>query len=826
MLKTLASLSVLFSLLCGFLALPLTSAAQAGFHGGGSQAINYSSPLGVNAGEFGLTPISTEHAFLNQIHEGGGWYTIESNGSTDAGAEAYLYSNCLDSNGYFIGTQGSCNPSSPSSGNPFTSVSTQVMTGQTYYAGTWVFLWDGDNAATFTFSKDLSGATSCPISGYPNRIISTSSAAGVGLSFLETSPGATGNYAHNFRLVYSPDSTCGAAGTRETSMLNQAGALAPGGLNPDYQSRYQYFKTWRFLNWSSVFITTQSSLWSNRPPINWVFWNENTHSTAQASGSPYYGAPWEAAIYVANTLGCDLWLNINVLLTNDTYLNNLAALVLADLNAPLRVIPEYANEVWNSASPVYGMNDTLAKATFGGATGLGGGTLGNYSMQAAMQAHIGYLFKNVFGSQSSRVRNPIGVQTVLDTGYGSGECCNSINDILFTTPLWTGTGTPLVYTASIDNCTPSCGSGSSGNKLDVTAVTSGTIVVGSPVIISNGNYYGTVTALGASGCTPAGTGGTGCYTISTSQVYASGFVLGGGGPSPGGLAYQYYDEVETAPYWGYDPPPSWTSSGDGGLTQLFTELESGGLQPTGAGACTTAGTSPAYTVSSNVGSCGSSGSVTCPPADQTILPVIFNQASGSNPTLAVDGCATAYPIQNPPGTNTTVSNGQEINVTYMASQSAWVLAPLGETGGGLAYKSTVEQAWITKGNTYSLPVGCYEFGPNYTSNTATFTLLNNAQTDSRMGTAVANALANIKTNGYHNCNYYDGADATAGSNGFWGMITNITQTTSGHPKFQALINFINSNPCWWSGCNGGWLFKRDIDPASNDNSPAFMDKAA
>jgi hypothetical protein len=26
--------------------------------------------------------------------------------------------------------------------------------------------------------------------------------------------------------------------------------------------------------------------------------------------------------------------------------------------------------------------------------------------------------------------------------------------------------------------------------------------------------------------------------------------------------------------------------------------------------------------------------------------------------------------------------------------------------------------------------------------------------------------------------------------------------------------------------SGGWLLKRDLDPAANDNTPAFMDQAA
>ncbi len=35
--------------------------------------------------------------------------------------------------------------------------------------------------------------------------------------------------------------------------------------------------------------------------------------------------------------------------------------------------------------------------------------------------------------------------------------------------------------------------------------------------------------------------------------------------------------------------------------------------------------------------------------------------------------------------------------------------------------------------------------------------------------------------------------------GYWGVLENVLQTNS--PKYDALINFISTTPCWWSGCS-------------------------
>lgn len=88
---------------------------------------------------------------------------------------------------------------------------------------------------------------------------------------------------------------------------------------------------------------------------------------------------------------------------------------------------------------------------------------------------------------------------------------------------------------TIDNCTPSCGSGSNGNILNVTSVTDGTVALSQTVYDANGSF-GTVTitgsagnsaTCGASACT--GNGGTGTYLLSANRLVNSNSLLNSDG---------------------------------------------------------------------------------------------------------------------------------------------------------------------------------------------------------------------------------------------------------------------------------------------------------
>lgn len=768
---------------------------------------NTLSPLGTNFS--GVSPETPQAPFLNAMKTGGGWYTIGSN--TDAGSEAYLYSNCLDANGYpttLTTTTGPCSPASPAGGgSAFTSVSTRVMFEQTFYSGTWVIDFDG--SGTVTVSDDGSLLQSCPITGFPNRQIFTSSAAGAGIGVI-ISATTIGNTVHNIRLTYAPTSTCGNGTTatqdpREVLLEANPSSLPADGetINPDLKTVLAPFKVCRFMDWMvtngpAQGVGSNQGVWANRPPANWVFWDEGTlNNPAQASGTQYQGVPLEVMVQLANEVPCHPWFNMPIGAT-DQYVTNFATLACSLLNSSLIPRVEASNELWNTFFPQYNSLQTIAKTAFGGSTGYGGGTIGAFNAQGMLQAHWGLLWKSACGSRT--VLSVVGAQAST-TPSGDAQ--------LFQTSLWTGTNTPLVYAGTISN-----GSGGSGNQLVVSSVTTGTVAVGSPVYNANtGAYYGVI--IGGSGLN---------WMISTNQNVTTTF-LGGGGLAPGGSAQQYYDRVAIAPYFGYDPPPSWVSSGDGGVSQVFTEMNTGGLIPTGSPVCTTAGTNTAYTVSSNTSSCGSSGSVTCPPADQSILPIKFNATQGTSPTLAVDGCADAYPIEDPPGTAVTgISANEILNVSYMAVDSAWVISPLGYSGGMLTKANSWMAAWSSylSGLSPAIPMVCYESGQTFTANSTTLTMLTNVNNDARMYAAYLAYYGDWKTNGGETCNHYVDV-GTWDDFGFWGALQAVVQSFS--YKYVALRNYIIQNPCGWTNCSKGSFFlDRDLPghPA-NDDRPVGLD---
>lgn len=100
-----------------------------------------------------------------------------------------------------------------------------------------------------------------------------------------------------------------------------------------------------------------------------------------------------------------------------------------------------------------------------------------------------------------------------------------------------------------------------------------------------------------------------------------------------------------------------------------------------SGLLTTAGTSTAFTVTTNQG-------LPSPPTDGQAIAVTFNADNGASPTLAADG-GTAYAIQSSAGTAIspgTVLSGSPYILKFKLASSAWVLHGF-------------------FGNTYNIPLG-------------------------------------------------------------------------------------------------------------------------
>lgn len=203
-------------------------------HANAQTQSNQSSPLGTNLIE--VTYFTAEQPFLNIIKTGSMWA-----GNTTAGTRFDETQNVfqLDVNGYPTSMSGI----GPAAGQTFTEIDTLVLRDISFPAGNYVLLYEGTGTFAFQFDANNSNI----ISSTPGRIvINVPAPTGAGIKIILTSTGAASNYAKNFRLVYSPDSTGSTVGARET-LLN-SGEI----FNPDFISQVAPFKTIRFMKWMNT----------------------------------------------------------------------------------------------------------------------------------------------------------------------------------------------------------------------------------------------------------------------------------------------------------------------------------------------------------------------------------------------------------------------------------------------------------------------------------------------------------------------------------------------------------------------------------------------
>jgi hypothetical protein len=142
------------------------------------------------------------------------------------------------------------------------------------------------------------------------------------------------------------------------------------------------------------------------------------------------------------------------------------------------------------------------------------------------------------------------------------------------------------------------------------------------------------------------------------------------------------------------------------------------------------------------------------------------------------------------------------------------LIPGDYPGGYLKETSDWEAAYAAALKPYNLPIVGYEGGqgfsgifasPRYAAGSWAVDLYIAANRDPRMRAAYITALNAWKLNGGHIAIQYD--DVSAPNQwGEWGALESFGDTTSpltsAPPKWQGLQNFIDGNPCWWSGCAG------------------------
>ena len=428
-------ISAIVLLLCGL------SSALGWTHGHSSGGGMNNSPLGSNLAN--VTVGSNERPFLNMMKEGGGWYTI--NGG-DTGEETTLYANCLDSNNYLILSPATCGSMF---GTTFTHLTAFMNVGTNfspvYPAGNYVLLWDGNSGPnpTTMFQTNMNGqgdtpssTTSCPISGAPNRIIYDFNAPSQQIEMDQTDIGTGGSPPTNIRLVYSPDSTCGAAGTRET-LLNTApacgsiGAQSQGVFDPVFLGHMQPFGVLRFMKWMQIDSGNSITTWAQRANPCWAFWDEGSTRPLTVGNTIDIGVPYEVQIALCNQLNADCWLNTPFNFDNSA-VTSLATLTLSILNSNLRVYEEPGNEWWlfrittSNAGPPAEALGAAAYPCSGNALPTDpcpSPNTGSYatnvllwgSLQFVRQAQI---WKSVWGGSASRVTTILGAQGGFPTGPG------------------------------------------------------------------------------------------------------------------------------------------------------------------------------------------------------------------------------------------------------------------------------------------------------------------------------------------------------------------------------------------------------------------------
>jgi hypothetical protein len=261
-------------------------------------------------------------------------------------------------------------------------------------------------------------------------------ASGLGIARLTTPPtlGSDGLYHGVITVNHSLDPSfpileLDVGGVISSNFISNLHIYMPGyGTNPtqifanSLLQDLQPFSDIRMVEWNNTINSTQVN-WQDRPTQNYF----------TACGPN--GASYEDIIALANESNKDLWITVPALATN-AYVQSLAQLIDQDLNPNLNVYVEYSNETWNTAFNEYGQ--VLAAANSNPLVTQKSNAEYAVAQQTAFQIHdIGAIFKQVFGSQSSRVfpvfagwaaasnYNQVGLQ-FLQTNYGAVS--NSIAD--------------------------------------------------------------------------------------------------------------------------------------------------------------------------------------------------------------------------------------------------------------------------------------------------------------------------------------------------------------------------------------------------------------
>jgi len=485
-----------------------------------------------------------------------------------------------------------------------------------YRTGNYVFLYD-DGGGTETFSFSGTDATVVTGGNQPGRIV-VNVATATGIGFTGISCSSVGSpYVKNFRLIYSPNSTAGAkwdgVSARPAHYGDEEWAHENDGeiFDPVFVSRLSPICGYlRFLDWTGSFGS--QTTWATRPQLS--------HSTWKIGHVPV-----EVMIAAANKFNANFWLNVDAQVDPD-YIEQLATLVLSDLNSNLSAWFEFYNEIWQfnfegqaeflgtqgginfpNSFKVTGTASgtssrvrlTLAKsisASFATGdscvvSGVGGTTEANgtWTINVIDSTHIdlvGTTFANAWTSGGT-------AQVTSGTNYsgftqGFAECLRRtaiVNDVVKN--VWSGSLSRVrtvvnaqnVYPTPLQFCIQSLGTDWGGLYAGFTGSISGTTLTASSITgtIAVGQE---VTGSGVAARTRImeDLGGS-TYRLNISQTVGSTAMTSQWWT---GQLKDYWDVAATAPYWGilWGTPAAWGADADVGAAKIKTEMIDGGLLPT------------------------------------------------------------------------------------------------------------------------------------------------------------------------------------------------------------------------------------------------------
>ncbi len=302
--------------------------------------------LGSNLAE--LQFWSTGYAFLDAFKMSHEWYT-QSTDNWNTGENDQL---SLDSDGWVTSLP---DPNDPDVEYRF--VGTVMLRGINghFPGGQYVVLYDGEGTIEYGYSGNFHSLANLNptdeertlpsekyqlsfagdqidfiFDGVKNELLSTPGRDvlnvtpdndGIYLKITETDPNETGDYIRNIRVIMP-----GYESTYQQQIFH-----------PDYLSTLQTYTVLRFMDWMRTNNSSQVE-WADRAtPTYYTYASEK-------------GVPLEIMVELANRLEANPWFTMPHQASDD-YLDNFAAMALAQLDVDKDVYVEYSNEIWNGGFP-------------------------------------------------------------------------------------------------------------------------------------------------------------------------------------------------------------------------------------------------------------------------------------------------------------------------------------------------------------------------------------------------------------------------------------------------------------------------------------------